>query len=77
MPAEWRFFVTSLGKSTCDWIGDTLKKAFRKASLQWPYNDQVMTPHQLYKWAQSNTNNICSDTVTENEYKEEEGLFSS
>jgi hypothetical protein len=36
-----------------------------------------MTPHQLYEWAQSSIHNHNFDFVTENEYKEEEGLLSS
>jgi hypothetical protein len=36
-----------------------------------------MTPHQLYEWAQSSIHNLNFDFVTENEYKEEEGLLSS
>jgi hypothetical protein len=36
-----------------------------------------MTPHQLYEWAQSSIHNLNFDSVTENEYKEEEGLLSS
>jgi hypothetical protein len=36
-----------------------------------------MTSHQLYEWAQSSTHNLNFDFVTENEYKEEEGLLSS
>jgi hypothetical protein len=36
-----------------------------------------MTPHQLYEWVQSSTHNLNFDFVTENEYKEEEGLLSS
>jgi hypothetical protein len=36
-----------------------------------------MTPQQLYEWAQSSTDNLNFDFVTENEYKEEEGLLSS
>jgi hypothetical protein len=36
-----------------------------------------MTPHQLYEWVQSSIHNLNFDFVTENEYKEEEGLLSS
>jgi hypothetical protein len=48
MPAEWHFFVTPHGKSSCDRVGDILKRLAAKASLQRPYNNQIMTPHQLY-----------------------------
>jgi hypothetical protein len=33
-----------------------------------------MTPHQLYEWAKSSMHNLNFYFVTENEYKEEEGL---
>jgi hypothetical protein len=36
-----------------------------------------MTPHQPYEWAQSSIHNLNFDFVTENKYKEEEGLLSS
>jgi hypothetical protein len=36
-----------------------------------------MSPHQLYEWAQSSIHNLNFDFVTENEYKEEDGLLLS
>jgi hypothetical protein len=77
VPAEWHFFATSHGKSACDGVCGTLKRLKAKASLQRPYNDQIMTLHQLYEWAESSIHNLNFDFVTENEYKEEEGLLSS
>jgi hypothetical protein len=77
VPAEWHFFATSHGKTACDGVGGTLKMLAAKASFQRPYNDQTMTPHQLYKWAQSSIHNLNFDFVTENEYKEEECPLSS
>jgi hypothetical protein len=58
--------VTSHGKSDCDGVGGILKRLAAKANLQWPYNDQIMTPHQLYEWAQSSIHNLNLDFVTEN-----------
>jgi hypothetical protein len=77
VPAEWHFFVTSHGKSACDGVGGTLKRLAAKASLQRRYNDQMMTPYQLYEWAQTGIHNLNFYFVTENEYREEEGLLSS
>jgi hypothetical protein len=34
MPAEWSFFATSHGKSSCDGVDGTLKTLAAKASLQ-------------------------------------------
>jgi hypothetical protein len=64
--AEWHFFATSHGKSACDGVGGTLKMLAAKASLQRPYNEQIMTYHQLYEWAQSSIYNLNFDFVTEN-----------
>jgi hypothetical protein len=44
----------------------TLKRLAAKASLQQPYDDQIMTPHQLYEWAQSSIHKLNFDFVTEN-----------
>jgi hypothetical protein len=65
MPAEQHFFATFHGKSACDWVGGTLQRLAAKASLQQPYNDQIMTPHQLYEWAQSSIHNLNFVFVTE------------
>jgi hypothetical protein len=40
-------------------------------------SNHTMTPHQLYEWAQSSIRTLNFDSVTKNEYKEEEGLLSS
>jgi hypothetical protein len=46
MDAEWHFFALH-GKGACDGVAGTI----RKASLQNPYEEQIMTPRQLYEWA--------------------------
>jgi hypothetical protein len=61
--AEWHFFATSHVKSACDGVVGTLKRLAARASLQQPYNDQIMTPHQLYEWAQSSIHNLNFDFV--------------
>jgi hypothetical protein len=66
MPTEWQFFATSHGKNACVGVDGNLKRLAAKASLQHPYNDQTMTPHQLYEWAQSSIHNFNFDFVTEN-----------
>jgi hypothetical protein len=71
MPADWPFFATSQRKSACDGVGGSLKEPTAKANLQQPYNDKIMTLHQLYKWAQSSIHNLNCDSVTENEYKQD------
>jgi hypothetical protein len=81
---QWRLWIASRvallcempWKSACHGVGDTLKRLAANASFQQAYNDQIMTFHQLYEWAQSNIHNLIFDFVTENVYKEEEGLSS-
>jgi hypothetical protein len=51
MDATWHFLATSHGKGACDEIGGTIKRPARYASLQNHYEEQIMTPRQLNKWA--------------------------
>jgi hypothetical protein len=41
-----------MGKVLVMGLFGILKRFATKASLQQPYNDQIMTPHQLYEWAE-------------------------
>ena len=52
--AEWHFSATSLGKGACDGLGGTVKRVAARASLQRPYDEQIMTPGQLFEWACDN-----------------------
>lgn len=70
--AEWHFFATSHGKSACDGLGGTVKRLAAKASLQRPYNDQIMTPHQLFTWCSQNIGGINFKYCTEEDYNEHE-----
>ena len=49
--AEWHFFATSHGKSPCDGIGGTVKRLARSASLQATVSGHIVTPNQLFDWA--------------------------
>ena len=51
--AEWHFFATSHGKGPCDGVGGTVKRLAARASLQRPYNDQILIPHQLFEFGQT------------------------
>ena len=57
MEAEWHFFATSHGKSTCDGIGGTKILAVR-ASLQSATDNQILTPKHLFHWAQNHISGI-------------------
>ena len=54
VPAEWHFSATSHGKGACDGVGGTVKRLAARASLQRPYEQQIMTPRQLFEWAIEN-----------------------
>ena len=56
--AEWYFFVISHGKEPCNWLGGTVKRWAAKASLQRPYNEQIMTPQQLFDFVRENISGI-------------------
>lgn len=56
--AQWIFFATSHGKSVCDGVGGTVKRLAARASLQSPYNNQIMTPYELFSWAKNNIKGI-------------------
>lgn len=67
--AEWHFFATSHGKGPCDGVGGTVKRLAAKASLQRPYDKQIMTPRQLYEFGRSELKAIsfCYATIEEHE----------
>ena len=70
--AEWHFFATSHGKSSCDGLGGTVKRLAAKASLQRPYDDHILTPQQLYDFACKNIPGINFIYCTNEEYSENE-----
>lgn len=77
--AEWHFSATSHGKGACDGLGGTVKRLAARASLQRPYNDQIMTPRQLFDWATANIPAVhfeyCSKGDYEREYRSLEHRF--
>ena len=63
------FFATLHGKWPCDGIGGTVKRLAAKASLQWPYSEQIMTPRQLFQFAEDNISGISTTQDWEEEDK--------
>ena len=53
LKADWHFFATSHGKNSCDGIGGTIKMLVANASLQRPIKEQILTPKQLFLYADS------------------------
>jgi hypothetical protein len=70
--AEWHFFATSHGKSACDGLGGTVKRLAAKASLQRPYDKQILTPVDLFQFAVDNIKNIDFEYCSLEEYEEAE-----
>lgn len=64
---EWHFFATSHGKGPCDGIGGAFKRNAAKASLQRPYNNQIVNARDLFTWATSTDSAIafrfCSEAA--------------
>ena len=58
LAAEWNFFATSHGKGVCDGIGGTVKRPVTKASLQWLYNDQILTSDAIINFCKENIHGI-------------------
>lgn len=70
--AEWHFFATSHGKSACDGLGGTVKRLAARASLQRPYNEHILTPEDLFKFAVDNIANIDFEYCNVEDYEEAE-----
>ena len=43
--------IGSHGKGASDGVSGTVKRLAARASLQQPYDQQIMTPFQLFQWA--------------------------
>ena len=73
--AEWHFSATSHGKGACDGVGGTVKRLAARASLQRPYDQQIMTPRQLFEWAVDTLPTVSFKYCTTQDYQEEESLL--
>jgi hypothetical protein len=71
MPAEWHFFATSHGKGPCDGVGGTVKRLAARASLQRPYESQILTPKQLFEFGCSQIPGIKFHYTTAEDYERE------
>ena len=68
--AEWHFSATSHGKGASDGVGGTVKRLAARASLQRPYEQQIMTPLQLFEWASESIPGIVFQYCSTEEYEE-------
>ena len=69
MVSEWHFFATSHGKNACDGIGGTIKRLAAYASLQRTTTGQILTPLNLFDFAQKEIPSITSYYVSLDEIK--------
>ena len=70
--AEWHFSATSHRKGVCDGLGGTVKRLAARASLQRPYNDQIMTPCQLVDWASTAVPSVHFGYCSMEDYEREQ-----
>ena len=75
LDAEWNFFATSHGKGPCDGVGGTVKRLAARASLQRPYDRQILTPQALFEFAEEEIKKISFTYCTVSDYENEEQLL--
>ena len=54
----WSFFATSHGKSTCDGVGGTVKRITSRASLQRPFDNQILSAVEMFKFCKEEIKGI-------------------
>ncbi len=72
LSAEWHFSATSHGKGACDGFGGTVKRLAARTSLQRPYEQQIMTPRQLFDWATISISAVTFEYCTIEDYEREQ-----
>ena len=65
---EQHFSATTHGKGPCDGVGSTVKRLAAKASLQRPFENQILTPYELYEWSVKNITGISFEFNTQEEH---------
>ena len=75
--AEWHFFATSHGKGPSDGVGGTVKRQAVIESLRRPYDNQIMSPIDLFNFAVSKLILMKFCFVTHEQYQAEEKLLSN
>ena len=63
--AEWHFSATSHGKGASDGVGGTVKHLAARASLQRPYERQIMTPLQHLNGLLKVYQELCSSIAAQ------------
>ena len=65
-------FLQLLPEGACDGLGGTVKCLAASTSLQKPYDEQIMTPHQVFEWASDNIPAVCFEYCSTEDYKKEQ-----
>ena len=65
------FSATSHGKGACDGLGGTVKCLAARATVAciYPYDEQIMTPRQLFEWASDNIPEVSLEYCSIKNYK--------
>ena len=66
------FLQHTLHSSCTNGLGGTVKRLAARASLQRPYDEQIMTPRQLFEWASSNISAVSFEYCSTDDYEREQ-----
>ena len=69
------FFATSNCKSSCDGIGGTIKRLAANASLQRPIKEQILTPKQLFLYADSEIKGVTCFYISKEELEKNRAML--
>ena len=75
--AEWNSFATSHEKNACDGVGGTIKRLAAHASCLRPFSNQILTPKQLFDFAEANVDGVTSFFVSSVEVFSNTGFLES
>ena len=67
LQAQWHFFATSHGNSPCHGLAGTTKRLVARASLKSLKKDQMLTPFQMFTWADQHIKGIKYIYISEEE----------
>ena len=59
--------ATSHGKNACDGVSGTVKREAAKASLQATTTVHILTPKDLYQWADTHIKNVTFSFISKRE----------
>ena len=75
LKAEHHLFATSHGKSPCDGIGGIIKREAANASLRAATSNQILSPYDLYSWAENNIKGVKMLFISSNDIESHTNNF--